>query len=789
MARRPAMEAVQRAARKAAAGACDEDVDVRPPVAEAVSLKPVVRIGTRSSTRLSRASYVSSGESGAGTPTVAVQDVDDSSPAAEAVAFKPLIRRGTRNHTSLSRSSYASCGSGPSTPPDPAQLKMISETSAVDKTPTFLRQITGGLAMLTKGKSNDLRGGGLGGFLTKQFSKGSLDKRLKPRICLEELREMIHQNLAEEPSLKLFDYYKTEGVAQLIAKSTIFENVTLFVIALNAIWMAVDTTWNTSDSIVDADPVFIVAENAFCIYFTVEWVIRLMAFERKLYGLNSNWFIFDTVLVVMMVLETWVAVGIVLLLDDDSFSLGDVAILRLLRLMRLSRLVRMLRALPELLILVKGALRAMKTVAFVISLLLAITYVFGVAMVLLLKGTPAGDDMFSTVPQAMYSLLLYGTLLDSLVLACAKLEESSVVSLVVFFVYVALAALTVLNMLIGVLCEMVSVVAHQEKDRMLTTCAEEKLALVIKELDQDEDFRLSKQEFLSILVNPTAAQALADIGVDPIGVIDFADLIFSNEVGQETDLSFEEFMEVILQLRGSNSSTVRHMVELKHMIAQQLDDLTRQVQEHQEHMAAACSCPPAPFQTEPAGRLACLRPGEGAETPPGRASADAPMVSQDLPPERGVGHSHRACDELPPPPGRLARATCELAPDVPPMASEDAAGRAGGPSFVPRAASPASQRPGALSPRGSACSSCPSHSDGPDLSEELSALSSRTQRIEDTLAEVFAEVKKLSAMFATDASPCGDVPSIDEQVPLAGSVPLPPLVIPGVPVPATPLGG
>ncbi|CAK0791456.1 unnamed protein product [Prorocentrum cordatum] len=421
--------------------------------------------------------------------------------------------------------------------------------------------------------------------------------------------------------------------------------------------MAVDTNWNKADSIVDAHPVFIVAENIFCLYFTVEWVIRLMAFEEKLYGLNSNWFMFDTVLVVMMVLETWVAVAILLrrILDDDSFSLGDVAILRLLRLLRLSRLVRMLRALPELLILVKGALRAMKTVMFVISLLFAITYVFGIAMVLLLEGTSAGAEMFPTVPQAMYSLLLYGTLLDNLVFVCAKLEESSVVGLGVFFIYIALAALTVLNMLIGVLCEMVSLVAHQEKDRMLTILAEEKLALVIKNLDQNDDFRLSKREFLDILVNPSAAQALTDIGVDPIGVIDFADLIFSNEVGQEADLSFEEFMEIILQLRGTNSSTVRHMIELKHMIAQQLDDLTREVQEYHRHMDITHSFSPASFKGDPVDSLASLRSGEGAETPSGRPSADVSVAPpgrmshcsvKDSFAEPSVGHFHSAPDKL-----------------------------------------------------------------------------------------------------------------------------------------------
>jgi voltage-gated sodium channel len=732
---------------------------------------------------------------------------DGELPVTEVPSFKPLIRKGTRSLTANStgtgnsRNSAHSGGTQQGSVRNSRNSTHRNSTHSVEqKTPALVRGLTGGLMMLTKGKSGDFGGGGLGGFLTKQFTKGSLgDRKNKPRICLDELRETIQKNLAEEPALTLFDYYKDEGCWQLIARSALFENVTLFVIAINAIWMAVDTNWNKAPSLVEAEPVFIIAENLFCTYFTAEWLIRFMSFERKIWGLNDNWFMFDTALVTMMVLETWVAVAIVLILNDDGFSLGDVAILRLFRLMRLSRLVRMLRALPELLILVKGALRAMRTVAFVISLLLAITYVFGVAMVLLLKGTSTGDEMFSTVPHAIYSLLLYGTLLDNLAVVCAKLEQCSIIGLVVFFIYIALAALTVLNMLIGVLCEMVSMVAHQEKDEMLKTRAEEKLSMVIKELDQDDDMQLSKKEFLDILVNPTAAQALADIGVDPIGVIDFAELIFSNEMGQEAELSFEEFMEVILQLRGSNSSTVRHMVELKHMIAQQLDDLTKDVQEYQAKMDMTGSFSPDSFRLQPLekqGGVDRFRRDSESNSALTASSRRAPRASADtfvmvdsaresevLPSDdRPAGYFHRVSDKVQSPPRMFVKV--EQAPDVPPLRMEAAASRVESPpplltldSFEGQSGSPISQGSSVVS------SPCPFEPDGPDVSEELSTLQSRTQRMEDTMVEVLAAVQKLSAQFAADGSPRGDALSDDEQLPLADT-----LGLPGVPVPATPLG-
>merc|ERR1719399_1513747 len=98
----------------------------------------------------------------------------------------------------------------------------------------------------------------------------------------------------------------------------------------------------------------------------------------------------------------------------DSPLGGGTSILRLFRLLRLSRLTRMLRSLPELLILIKGMATAMKSVAYVMALLVLITYVFAIAFTQLAVGTGVGDDLFANIAHSMYSLLIYATLLDDL---------------------------------------------------------------------------------------------------------------------------------------------------------------------------------------------------------------------------------------------------------------------------------------------------------------------------------------------------------------------------------------
>merc|ERR1719240_1836619 len=108
-----------------------------------------------------------------------------------------------------------------------------------------------------------------------------------------------------ERAYTVFDFYKNEGPVVRIAKHKNFEYLTLLIISFNAIWIGVDTDRNTSISMSTAKPVFQVMENFFAWYFAGEVIIRFMAFERKSNCLRDNWFKFDTVLVLLMLFETW----------------------------------------------------------------------------------------------------------------------------------------------------------------------------------------------------------------------------------------------------------------------------------------------------------------------------------------------------------------------------------------------------------------------------------------------------------------------------------------------------
>merc|ERR1719384_986914 len=72
-----------------------------------------------------------------------------------------------------------------------------------------------------------------------------------------------------------------------------------------------------------------------------------------------------------------------------------------------------------------------------------------------------------------------------------------------------------------------------------------------------------------------------DLDVDIIGLVDFADVIFANDFNDdsyEKELSFQEFMELILAFRGSNNATVKDIENLRKMICQSIAKCQKQVQ-------------------------------------------------------------------------------------------------------------------------------------------------------------------------------------------------------------------
>lgn len=238
----------------------------------------------------------------------------------------------------------------------------------------------------------------------------------------------------------------------------------------------------------------------------------------------------------------------------------------------------MLRSLPELMIMIKGMMSAACSVGYTLGLLLLVTYVFAIAIRNLVPAAntfePIEDKYgwqvdqeaiettyFFSVVEAMHSLIIFGTFCDALSDFLYAVKAQSTPCFMLSWVYICLASLTIMNMLIGVLCEVISAVASEEKESMIVDQVNEKFGNIVKELDTDGDGDLSWEEFQQILDYPDALRALESVNVDPESMVDLAEDFFFED-GEPVKVTFPEFMNLVLDLRGGQQATVRDIMGL-----------------------------------------------------------------------------------------------------------------------------------------------------------------------------------------------------------------------------------
>ena len=285
-------------------------------------------------------------------------------------------------------------------------------------------------------------------------------------------RSQVRKRAAEEFEInKQNDQLKTEGCLPKIAKSSLLERATMTVIFLNAVWLSIDLEFNQeADIIVEAPPLFFVVENLFCTYFTAELLIRYLVYTRTWYAIKDPWFVFDLLLVSLMIFETWIMALVYVISGGGGGGIaGGTSVLRVarvLRVLRTARMARLVRFMPELMILIKGMMVACRSVFFTLILLLLITYVFAVAFMQFSRDTPDLRELFfSSMPTTVENLILHCIFPDQAYFYSEVAADSGIMAfLVVMFIF--LGTLTVMNMLLGVLVEAIKTVSEIEREQM-----------------------------------------------------------------------------------------------------------------------------------------------------------------------------------------------------------------------------------------------------------------------------------------------------------------------------------
>ena len=190
----------------------------------------------------------------------------------------------------------------------------------------------------------------------------------------------------------------------------------------------------------DVDPQFSkilsYLDYAVTIFFVVELSIRFLGEEIKSEFLKDGWNLFDTIIVTVSLIP---------------MGAGNSALL--LRLLRIFRVLRLISFIPELRILIESLLKSLPRIGYVCLLLFIIIYIYAAFGSILFA--EADPSRWKDIGTAVITLVQVMTL-SSWEQVMLPMQERFWWAWVYFYTFIALGAITLLNLIIAVLVDVMS---------------------------------------------------------------------------------------------------------------------------------------------------------------------------------------------------------------------------------------------------------------------------------------------------------------------------------------------
>jgi len=165
--------------------------------------------------------------------------------------------------------------------------------------------------------------------------------------------------------------------------------------------------------------------------------------------------------------------------------------------------------------------------------------------------------------KSMFSLFIYGTILDD-VTYCADVirETSKTFYLGLFILFILVSSFTILNMLIGILCEVVAATADSEKTKAAETCVKDAITTLFTTLDSDGSGNITEEEFVHMRDDQNVRDALEEMDIYESHFSRYCEILFHGGLpGQEASsegkdkkpvIDFDTLINMILRLSPGN---------------------------------------------------------------------------------------------------------------------------------------------------------------------------------------------------------------------------------------------
>lgn len=169
-------------------------------------------------------------------------------------------------------------------------------------------------------------------------------------------------------------------------------------------------------------------------------------------------------------------------------------------------------------------------------------------------GTAQG--LFGSMGKSMRHLFIMGTILDDITLCCNSIRDQrynmgkGTSMMIAFIIFVLISSFTMLNMLIGILCEVVCATGEGERNKNSEAHVRDAITDLFHKMDKDNNGEIARDEFLSMKHDKNVMKALKELEVEPKHFEMYADLMFAvDESGNTPTFDFEKTIGMIMRLR------------------------------------------------------------------------------------------------------------------------------------------------------------------------------------------------------------------------------------------------
>jgi len=229
----------------------------------------------------------------------------------------------------------------------------------------------------------------------------------------------------------------------------------------------------------------------------------------------------------------------------------------------------LMKAFPELVTMIKGLMRSLRAISSSMILIGIMVYVWAIMMHMLMKEEQEFNESlwieytlgFETMTTCIWSLLVAGTLmLDNAAPLMSSLLFSDQFNYVLagflFVSYSMMSAMCILQMLIGVLCDVVSTVKQEESSAAAIGLMKQEILKHLNDCDTSGDGKISQMELARVMHKPRSKALLRKLRINYSFFLELSKGVFSKH---HEPVAIQDVLELLVLSRGDNVATVESM--------------------------------------------------------------------------------------------------------------------------------------------------------------------------------------------------------------------------------------